>query len=183
MLGYLLLVINVSLVILNTAVSSVLICLMALVKILLPFPAGKRAATRAANKFMWGWATVNAGHYDHFAGESDLDQAFDRAFCLLRRPVRYTIEAQSRYETPPLPGLLAVELEEGVFASNAIELILDASGSMLQRIGDKRRIEIARDVLTELVGETLPEGVPLAFRVFEFTIRSITSISPRPTGA
>lgn len=60
MLGYLLLVINVSLVILNTAVCSVLICLMALVKILLPFAAGKRAATAAANRFMWLWATVNA---------------------------------------------------------------------------------------------------------------------------
>jgi hypothetical protein len=115
---------------------------------------------------MQSWATVNDGHYAYFAGESDLDEAFDRAFCLLRRPVRYTIEAESRYETPPPPGLLAVELEEGVFASNAVELILDASGSMLQRIGDKRRIDIARDVLTELVSETLPEGVPLAFRVF-----------------
>ena len=61
MLGYLLLVINVSLVILNTAISSVLICLMALVKMILPFPAGKRAATAGANMFMWCWATVNAG--------------------------------------------------------------------------------------------------------------------------
>ncbi|PJC85152.1 acyltransferase [Vibrio sp. HA2012] len=61
MFGYLLLVINVSLVMLNTAVCSVLICLMALVKIILPFTVGKRAATAAANRFMWVWATVNAG--------------------------------------------------------------------------------------------------------------------------
>ena len=61
MLGYLLLVINVSLVILNTAIWSVLICMMALLKVLLPFQASKGAATSAANGFMWCWATVNAG--------------------------------------------------------------------------------------------------------------------------
>ncbi len=48
----------------------------------------------------------------------------------------------------------------------AVEVILDASGSMLQRLEGTRRIELAREALLELTGETLPEGVPFALRVF-----------------
>jgi hypothetical protein len=50
--------------------------------------------------------------------------------------------------------------------AGAVEVILDASGSMLQRLGGTRRIELARNALLELTGETLPEGVPFALRVF-----------------
>ena len=48
----------------------------------------------------------------------------------------------------------------------AVELILDASGSMLQRENGTRRIAIARQVLTELVREHLGEDRDLALRVF-----------------
>lgn len=48
----------------------------------------------------------------------------------------------------------------------AVEVILDASGSMLQRLEGTRRIELAREALLELTGEPLPEGVPFALRVF-----------------
>ena len=47
-----------------------------------------------------------------------------------------------------------------------VDLILDNSGSMLQPLGDERRIDVAKQVLTELVEETLPTGIPLALRVF-----------------
>jgi hypothetical protein len=47
-----------------------------------------------------------------------------------------------------------------------VNLILDNSGSMLQTLGDERRIDVAKQVLTELVEETLPTGIPLALRVF-----------------
>lgn len=50
--------------------------------------------------------------------------------------------------------------------TGAVELILDASGSMLKRQDGRRRIEIARDVLKDLVSEYLEEGQPLAFRAF-----------------
>jgi len=49
---------------------------------------------------------------------------------------------------------------------NAVELILDASGSMLQRLEGKRRITIAKQVLTEAVTEHIPAGTPVALRVF-----------------
>jgi hypothetical protein len=114
---------------------------------------------------MQDWAQVNGGRYEFFRTQGDLDTGFARAACLIRRPARYTIAAETRYEAPPGPGMLAVEMT-GAAPSSAVELILDASGSMLQRIEGKRRIAIARDVLTRLVRETLPAGTPLAFRVF-----------------
>ena len=51
-------------------------------------------------------------------------------------------------------------------APGAVEVILDASGSMLQRLGDKRRIELAREALLDLTGSALPAGTPFALRVF-----------------
>ncbi len=49
----------------------------------------------------------------------------------------------------------------------AIELILDASGSMLKRTeSGARRIEVARDVLQMMVRDYLSDGQPLALRVF-----------------
>jgi hypothetical protein len=50
--------------------------------------------------------------------------------------------------------------------NGAVEVILDASGSMLQRIGGVRRIELARTALTRLVGEIVPASTPFAMRVF-----------------
>ncbi len=51
-------------------------------------------------------------------------------------------------------------------ADAAVELILDASGSMLQRVDGTRRIEIARNVLVDLVREHLPDEGLFALRVF-----------------
>ena len=52
------------------------------------------------------------------------------------------------------------------FGGGAIEVILDASGSMLQQLEGRRKIEIARDVLTNLVTQGIAPGTPLALRVF-----------------
>ncbi|CAN0495407.1 unnamed protein product, partial [Discosporangium mesarthrocarpum] len=50
--------------------------------------------------------------------------------------------------------------------TDAIEVVLDASGSMLQRQGKDRRIDIAKRTLTALVSDTIPEGTPFVLRVF-----------------
>jgi hypothetical protein len=47
-----------------------------------------------------------------------------------------------------------------------VEFLLDASGSMLQRIGGQRRIELARTALMDLTTHALPAGTPFALRVF-----------------
>lgn len=59
MLAYPLLILNVLLVVLNTMSASVLICAIAVVKVLLPGTRPKVIATRMADKVMWLWASWN----------------------------------------------------------------------------------------------------------------------------
>lgn len=68
---------------------------------------------------------------------------------------------------PTPPGELLVTQDRAALGpGDAVEIILDASGSMLQRIGNERRIEIARTTLIGLVNDTIPEGTGFALRVF-----------------
>ena len=65
------------------------------------------------------------------------------------------------------PGFVRVTASrEGGAAGGAVELILDTSGSMLQRLGSHRRIDIAKDTLTRLTSGVIPPGTPFALRVF-----------------
>ncbi len=70
-----------------------------------------------------------------------------------------------------VPGTLSVtgDLGSGGAAAagaGAVELILDASGSMLKRLDGTRRIEIAKRALSDLVDGSLTAGTPFALRVF-----------------
>lgn len=65
------------------------------------------------------------------------------------------------------PGKVAVTQAPGAKNVNgAVELILDASGSMLQKLGAVRRIDVAKQTLTKLTSSTIPAGTPFAMRVF-----------------
>ncbi|MCP5346121.1 MAG: VWA domain-containing protein [Gammaproteobacteria bacterium] len=68
-------------------------------------------------------------------------------------------------EVPP-GELLVTQARAALGSGDAVEIILDASGSMLQRLGNERRIEIAKRTLTELVNETIPAGTGFVLRVF-----------------
>ncbi len=48
----------------------------------------------------------------------------------------------------------------------SLEVILDASGSMWAKFGNKHRFEIARDFMLDLINNVLPEGTPMALRAF-----------------
>ena len=116
---------------------------------------------------MQDWSRVNGGYYAHLQSERDMAIAFDRASTMLRRPAGYTLEVASTFREAPGPGTLVVVSEgDGPAAGGAVELILDASGSMLKRMDGKRRIVIAKEVLTETVNELIPAGTPVALRVF-----------------
>ncbi len=80
---------------------------------------------------------------------------------LARRPIAVTPAAVD-------PGLIEVVFApgSGLGPNDAVEVILDASGSMLQRQDGERRIEIAKRTLTKLVTETIPQGTGFALRVF-----------------
>jgi hypothetical protein len=67
-----------------------------------------------------------------------------------------------------LPGKLRVSdgrSGQAVASSNVI-VILDASGSMLQRLEGERRIDIAKASLQQLVSKDLPDNIQFGFRVF-----------------
>lgn len=65
------------------------------------------------------------------------------------------------------PGFVRVTSKaNGTGAFGAVEIILDASGSMLQRIGSARRIDIAKQTLAKLTSDTIPAQTPFALRVF-----------------
>jgi len=68
-------------------------------------------------------------------------------------------------EVPP-GELLVTQARATLGGGDAVEIILDASGSMLQRLGGERRIEIAKRTLTDLVTATLPAGTGFVLRVF-----------------
>jgi hypothetical protein len=69
-------------------------------------------------------------------------------------------------------GKVAVTLAKTTAASGAVEIILDASGSMLQKLGAQRRIDIAKQTLTKLTSATIPAGTQFAFRVFGREVNS-----------
>ena len=114
---------------------------------------------------MQDWSRVNGGHYTHMLSVGDMEIAFDRASTMLRRPAGYTLEVSSSFREEPGPGTLKV-ISADNSPGGAVELILDASGSMLKRLDGKRRIVIAKEVLSEAVKQYLPAGTPLALRVF-----------------
>ena len=69
---------------------------------------------------------------------------------------------------PLAPGTIAIAARPELVAnSNAVEVILDASGSMGQLLpSGASRMEAAKAVLMQLADTAFPVGVPLALRVF-----------------
>jgi hypothetical protein len=93
-------------------------------------------------------------------GDYELRYSTGQAYATLARaPIAITPAKEE-------PGSIEVTAASALPAGSAVEIILDASGSMLQRIGKDRRIDIARATLTKLVTTTIPAGTPFAFRVF-----------------
>lgn len=69
----------------------------------------------------------------------------------------------------PAPGTLRVVAEaaaQPVLEGATVAVVFDASGSMLQRIGGERRIDIAKQAVGALVRDVLPASVGFSLRVF-----------------
>ncbi|CAA6815803.1 MAG: Unknown protein [uncultured Sulfurovum sp.] len=117
---------------------------------------------------MQSWSRVNNGTYNMVTNGVELYQAINQASAILRRPVYYTLQAQTSYVRPLGDGSLKVvpSPRQKVNKDFAIELILDASGSMLKRIEGKRRIAIAKEVLQKAVTDIIPAKTQVALRVF-----------------
>lgn len=120
-----------------------------------------------------GAPTTDSGRYAYVAsgnpvkiqlplvpGDYEIRYALGQSYATLARaPLRITQGAQE-------PGFIAVAAVAAKPTDRSVEVILDASGSMLQKLGGQRRIEIARRTLTKLVTSTLPATTPFALRVF-----------------
>ena len=68
-----------------------------------------------------------------------------------------------------LPGTLRVtdsRSGQDASASSNVVVILDASGSMLQRLDGERRIDIAKASLQQLISKDLPDNTQFGLRVF-----------------
>lgn len=137
------------------------------------FGVGVAGAEALHHDYFQDWASVNGGHFKQLNYHGEMEVAFDRAATMMRRPADYTLLVQTEYREAPGPGRLQVmsraDVEGAGGAGRAVMLILDASGSMLQRMEGKRRIVIAKEVLTKAVRELLPAGTPVALRVFGHT--------------
>ncbi len=132
---------------------------------------------RAEASIMSDWAGAAGGTVSRFASHGDSEIAFGRLAAWLDRPADYafTLAADT---TPPRPGALIVRFDQAPVAGPvaappqagnvplAMAIILDASGSMLQRLGNSRRIDVAKAALSDLGQTVLPEGLPVELRVF-----------------
>lgn len=133
------------------------------------------ASSSVSQDYMQDLARGSGGYYAATPTHADLETGFARADCLIRRPKPYQARVAFAQQAAA-PGQLvigaATEAAEGApeagqaQAAGAIQVILDASGSMWQRLDDRFRYEIANDVLIDLVEEVLPAEVPFALRVF-----------------
>ncbi len=85
--------------------------------------------------------------------------------------LKRTLASVNLQVTPSMqPGTLRVVRNDRSHIHNsalpAMAVILDASGSMLQRMEGRRRIEVAREALLKLIDQVVPERTPFALRVF-----------------
>ncbi len=145
-------------------------------------------------RHMQDWAAAGHGAYEYAATLRDVDRAFDRMATWLRRPAAYTLALQTSAKQlpPPKPGtisVVSVPTSDGTAdgrprtgAGVAVELVLDTSGSMLDRFGGRRRIDVAKSVLDKLVTQDLPAGAPVALRVFRQKARSCETQLAVPLG-
>ncbi|MCA8934292.1 MAG: pre-peptidase C-terminal domain-containing protein [Rhodospirillaceae bacterium] len=134
----------------------------------LAVPTNARDATgRELRNMMQDWAGVNGGYFTYLVGEQAVDVNFRRLAAWLRQPKPYRILAHLD-PAPPAPGQLRVALGEDAAAgvTGAVEIILDASGSMLQPMGGGTRFNVAVEALRQIVNGVLPAGTPFAVRVF-----------------
>jgi hypothetical protein len=132
-------------------------------------------------------AAVGGGFFADVAGQGQIDMLAERAVDWMRRPARYGLIVETSTLPPPEPARLSVahalaggsdtvQTESGVAdepppavaaARPAVELIIDASGSMLQQLGNEgRRIDVAHKVLDDLIRQKIPVDTPVALRAF-----------------
>ena len=137
-----------------------------------------RARARTAGSYFYTTPQNNPGNLvaPLAPGEYELRYSTAEKYLTLARAAIQIMPAKNE------PGKITAALAAGTKASGAIEIILDASGSMLQKLGGERRIDIAKKTLTKLTSSTIPAGTPFAFRVFGREVDSCQTDLDVPVG-
>jgi len=119
---------------------------------------------------MQAWSRLGDGRYTYATGRNDLIQAFEQGMRQLRNPTEYRLFVGQHHQEPPSPGSLQVlSGSSPVIEAGAVQLIFDASGSMLQRMQGERRMDVARRVVEQVLDTHIPEQIPVALRAFGHT--------------
>lgn len=118
---------------------------------------------------MQDWADANHGIYDYMRNAGEVEIAFARATAHLRRPKYYQVKGGGVYVKPPEPGILQTEAE--IPPAGSYYFIFDASGSMMAPIGDQRKFDVARDAVSNVIGQ-LPDHAQVALRIYGHTRRA-----------
>ncbi len=129
--------------------------------------------TRASANRMRAAAAAANGEFRRLGYPDDAEEALNQAMAYLNatKPYRLSVaEGRAMDPSEMEPGSLLVQYSEEIqkALTPAVSVVLDASGSMLKRIkgSKKRRIEIARASLTELINKGLPANVQFSYRAF-----------------
>lgn len=119
---------------------------------------------------MQTWSDIGGGRYTLIRSKDEVPNAIAKVQAWLRKPATYEMKVSALSNTP---GTLKVTSKPTnnekipVIGAGAVEVILDASGSMWTRMSNgKARITVAKDVLLTLVSKNLPDNLPFALRVF-----------------
>ena len=100
----------------------------------------------------------------------ELKKIYEQIAAELRTPSTYYL----RPSISPGTGTLAVtatgERLEPIAAPSQIELILDVSGSMKRKIEGRERMDVAKDVMSQIIKE-LPDNARVALRFYGHRIR------------
>jgi|GEM_PF-7135170 len=111
-------------------------------------------------------AWYRGGRYSEPTDLPGLVATYDRIFDDLRQAPAYALRISRRKRGR---GVLETVKPKG--ENRPIHFILDASGSMLAKVGEKTRLEVAREVI-EGVLETLPDESRVGLRVYGHRYRT-----------
>lgn len=140
----------------------------------LQVPSGAAARKSASQiNMMQDWAGFTGGSWRPFSEPADARAAFQALSQEIDRPLPFQLSwtEESVARTARLRVLNGtISRAEGADApgrnGSAVVIVLDASGSMLQRIDGIRRIEIAKSVLARFLQDLPPDGPEVGVRLF-----------------
>ncbi len=115
-------------------------------------------------------AMATNGRFFFAQSSEDLKSVYQQIVDELKTLSTYTLRAGVSRGTGGLAVAATGERLAAVSAPRQIELILDASGSMKEKVEGRPKIDIAREVMVQII-KGLPENVQVALRVYGHRIR------------